>query len=310
MQFINYRFETAITYRLWNNEKAEMGKSWAKLNDDQILSTDESQAENPFLPRLRVAVAETAPWLMTASFSQNYNGNYDCGREGRIGVRRKNGINETVCFFGFAMAILKAVEEKLHFVGEVQISSDGKYGTYNEETGKADGVVGDLVDGEADLGIDLIEDKTRNKAIDFSTPYAITSIAIAYRQQSQYKESGIFGPFSPQLWLGVIGTIAVLVVIVWIWERFSPYGQYQVNKRTLEDSKAFGLDDSANYIMGTFFTGEIIDQKPRTFGSHVAIIVISFVSILVISAYSANLITFLVVLDDEPIVTGLSDPKV
>lgn len=232
-----------------------------------------------------------------------------------MGMRATGGINETVCFYGYAIDILKAVEEKLHFVGEVQISSDGKYGTYQADTGKADtgtanGIVGDLFDGKAELGIDLIEDKTRNKAVDFTTPYAITSIAIAYLQQTQYKEGGIFGPFSPELWLGIIGVIALLVVTVWFWERYSPYGQHQINKRTLENSKAFGLDDSANYVMGTFFTGEIIDQKPKTFGSHIAIIVISFVSILVISAYSANLITFLVVMDEEPLVSQLLDPKV
>ena len=51
-----------------------------------------------------------------------------------MGMRATGGINETVCFYGYAIDILKAVEEKLHFVGEVQISSDGKYGTYQADT--------------------------------------------------------------------------------------------------------------------------------------------------------------------------------
>ena len=275
------------------------------------MAFDFSQIQNPFLPKVRVAVADTPPWLSVTNFSQDYEGDTTpCGRDGLVGIRNINGTNETVCYYGFCIDVLKAIEEKLHFVGQVQFSSDGKYGTYHEELGKADGIVGDLASGRADLGIDLIEDKTRNRAIDFSNPYAITSIGIAYLQKMNYKESGIFRPFSPELWLGICGTIAVLVLIVWTWERISPYGQYHLNKRSLDDAKVFGLDDSANYIMGTFFTGEIIDQKPKTFGSHVAIIVISFVSILVIAAYSANLITFLVVLDEEPLVNGLLDPKV
>ena len=275
------------------------------------MAVDNSQTENPFLPRLRVAFSEQEPWLSVANLSQDYQGDITpCGRNGMVGVRNKNGTNETVCFYGFSIDILKAIEKKLLFVGEARFSSDGKYGTYYEATGKADGIVGDLASEKADLGIDLISDKTRNRAIDFTTPYVITSIAVAYLQKMQYKESGILRPFSLELWIGTIGTIAALVIIVWLWERISPYGQYQLNKRSLEESKAFGLDDSANYIMGTVFTGEIIDQKPNTLGSHVAIIIISFVSILIIAAYSANLITFLVVLDEEPLISGLLDQKV
>ena len=309
---ITFRFKAPITYKLWNNGKSKFGKSWFPINEKKSVSDiDESLLENPFLPRIRVAVAEAPPWLSMTNFSQDYQGDSTpCGRNGLVGFHNKSGSNAKVCYYGYAIDILKTIEEKLHFVGKIQLSSDGKYGTYDEETGKSDGIVGDLVNGKADLGVDLIAGKTRNKAISFTTPYAVTSMAIAYLQKASYKESGIFRPFSLELWIGVICTIVVLVIIVWLWERISPYAQYQVNRRSLETSKPFGLDDSANYIMGTFFTGEIIDQKPKTFGSHVAIIVFSFVSILVIAAYSANLITFLVVLDEEPLVSGLLDSKV
>eukprot|EP00795_Rhopilema_esculentum_P013271 gene13271-4104_t len=259
--------------------------------------------------RFRVAVAETAPWLMVAELYKLHESNLPCGKSGRLGLRPKLNNSEFVCFYGFAIDILKAVEERMKIVGIIKLSKDGKYGTIDPKTGLADGIVGEIAAGEADFGLDLIEDKTRNKVISFSSPYSVTSFAVAYLQQFSYKEADVFQPFSKQLWLTIVGTIALLVIIVWIWERISPYSQYQVNKRTTNESRAFGLDDSANYIMGTFFTGEIIDQKPKTFGSHVAIIVISFVSILVISAYSANLITFLVVLDEEPLITGLTDEK-
>ena len=268
------------------------------------------QGLNPLLRRFRVAVAESAPWLMVAELYQLHQSNLPCGKSGRLGLRPKLNNSELVCFYGFAIDILKVVEERMKIVGIIKLSKDGKYGTLNPKTGLADGIVGEIASGEADFALDLIEDKTRNKVISFSSPYSVTSFAVAYLQQFSYKEADVFQPFSKELWLTVVGTIALLVIIVWIWERISPYSQYQVNKRTINESRAFGLDDSANYIMGTFFTGEIIDQKPKTFGSHVAIIVISFVSILVISAYSANLITFLVVLDEEPLITGLTDEKV
>ena len=47
-----------------------------------------------------------------------------------------------------------------------------------------------------------------------------------------------------------------------------------------------------------------------TTGSHTIILAFSRVSIVIISAYSGNLITYLVVLDERPPVSGLFDPKV
>ena len=268
---------------------------------------NKTDLQNPFLPRLKVSFGIAEPWCVSAKLEEKFG---NCIPGGRKGGRFINGRYEPICLYGFSVDILKLLEERLGFVGILSLSTDEKFGTFYEENGTADGVIGDIINGKGDLGIDLIEHKTRSKVLDFTTPYLINSLELAYLQRPELKEAVIFGPFSPQLWLGILGTISILVLVFWMMERASPYGHHQRKKRIEEHSGKFGLVDSTNFIMGTFFTGEIIKEKPNTMANHIATIFVAIMSILIISAYSANLITFLVVVNETPIIYGLLDPKV
>ena len=281
------------------------GKRWKLVESFKI--GNRTDLQNPFLPRLNVSFAIADPWCMTAKVEDKFG---NCIPGGRKGRRLANGRYEPVCLYGFSIDILELLEERLGFVGILNLATDGKFGTIYEENGTADGVIGDILNGKGDLGIDLIELKIRNKVLDFTTPYLISSLVVAYLQQYELKEAVIFGPFSPQLWLGILGVILILVLTFWILEKASPYGHHQQKRRIEEHSGKFDLVDSTNFIMGTFFTGEIIKQKPNALVNRVITILVSILSILVVSAYSANLLTFLVVVDETPIVNGLLDPKV
>ena len=84
----------------------------------------------------------------------------------------------------------------------------------------------------------------------------------------------------------------------------------KLKKRSFDDIKDFGAFDSTTYVWGTLFSGEIIEKKPKSSGSHTIILAFSRVSVVIISAYYGNLITYLEVLDERPPVSGLFDPKV
>ena len=302
---MNYRSTDVKLYQLWIEHRKFLERSWKPVDSFDLNEVNEVHL--PSLPRMNVSIALADAWTMIAKWEHTLSG---CKPGGRKGTRVINGHREFVCFYGFSVDILQLLEERVGFVGVLKLSTDGKFGSYDEENGTMTGIIRDIVTGEGDLGIDLSEDKNRLKVLEFTTPYLIFSLEIAYLQQYKLKEALLFGPFSPQLWLGTIGAIVVLVVACWILERASPYGHYQVKKRTVKHSAKFDLVDSANFVMGTFFTGEIIKEKPGSFGNRVTAIMVSIVSILIISTYSANLITFLVVMDETPIVDGIFDPKV
>ena len=294
-------------------------KRWSSLDLSDLPPTNNAIELNreisvdPDLPVIRVSIANpTPPWIYFQETSKILNYGITCGRSGKVGYKTGNDSEEPVeiCAFGFAIDILNALERKLRFTSKIYVARDGLYGSYSEVSGKATGMIREILENKADIGIDLIENKGRNKAIEFSRPYHIDSIAMAYIKRESYAEAGVFGPFSTVLWLVTIGTIAVLAIFIWAFDRVSPYSQYQMNRRKAETGATTSFVECAIYVWGTIFTGEIIENKPKSFSSHVTTIFIAIMSILVISAYSGNLITYLVVLDETPLITGLYDEKV
>ena len=263
-------------------------------------------------PVIRVAIAHTtAPWVILEEASKINTDREACSRAGMLGEKYVNGTGiSKICAYGYAIDLLNLLKTKLLFVAVISTSRDGKYGSYDLETGESDGIVREVLENKADIGIDLAENKGRSKALWFSSPHLIGPIAFGYIQNSNFDESSIFGPFSKNLYIGIIGMIVGLVVVVFVTERVSPYGGNEIRKRSLVDMEDFGTLDSTTYVWGTLFTGEIIEKKPKSSGTRTMVLIFSCVSVVIISAYSGNLIAYLVVLDETPPVSGLLDPKV
>eukprot|EP00795_Rhopilema_esculentum_P013275 gene13275-4110_t len=262
-------------------------------------------------PVVRVAIGHTAaPWVIVEEVSKTHTDREACGRTGMLGEMHVNGTGTVkICAYGYTIDLLNLLKTKLLFEAVIFTSRDGKFGSYDLETGESDGIVREVLENKADIGIDLAENKERSKALWFSNPHIIAPMAIAYVERSSFDESSIFGPFSNNLYIGIIGMIVGLVMIVFVIERVSPYSGFQIKKRCLDDMEDFGTLDSATYVWGTLFTGEIIEKKPKSSGSRTMVLAFSFVSVVILSAYSGNLITYLVVLDERPPVSGLLDPK-
>ncbi|XP_065051639.1 glutamate [NMDA] receptor subunit 1-like isoform X3 [Rhopilema esculentum] len=292
------------------NAFGNMWKEDMEMYDYMVSMIINKQGLNPNAPKLRVSVVEFGQFVMVYKYNETSESNLPCQISGKLGIKRRpNASYELVCMNGFTIDILKELEAILGFVGIPMLTEDGKFGGYNSSTGETVGYIRDLVRNETDISIDLYLDKRRSQIIGFTAPYYIGSMGFAYMQKNQYEEAAVLKPFSRYLWLCFIGTMIVLIVVLWSLERVSPYSQHQINKRSLDDTKEFTFVDSVIYVWGTFFTGEIISNKAMAVGSRSIAIVVSFVSILVMSAYSANLISFLLVLDETPLVTGLLDEK-
>eukprot|EP00795_Rhopilema_esculentum_P013272 gene13272-4105_t len=263
-------------------------------------------------PVVRVAISHTAaPWVIVEEVNKTHTDREACGRTGMLGEKFVNGTDTVkICAYGYVIDLLNLLKTKLLFEAVISTSRDGKFGSYDIETGDSDGIVREVLENKADIGIDLTENKGRSTALWFSNPHLIAPISIAYIQGNSFDESSIFGPFSKNLYIGIIGMIVGLVVIVFVIERVSPYSGFQIRQRSFVDMEDFGAFDSTTYVWGTLFTGEIIEKKPKSSGSRTMVLAFSFVSVVIISAYSGNLITYLVVLDERPPVSGLLDPKI
>ncbi|XP_065052226.1 glutamate receptor ionotropic, NMDA 2B-like [Rhopilema esculentum] len=288
-------------------------QSWFTLNTLTMQPEEHSHSTSEDLqPVVRVAIAHTtAPWVIVEEVSKTHTDQAACGRTGMLGKKFVNGTGTVkICAYGYVIDLLNLLKTKLLFEAVISTSRDGKYGSYDLETGENDGIVREVLENKADIGIDLTENKGRSKALWFSNPHLIAPMAVAYIEKNSFDESSIFGPFSNNLYIGIIGMIVGLVVIVFVTEHVSPYSGFQMKKRCLVDMEDFGTLDSATYVWGTLFTGEIIEKKPKSSGSRTMVLAFSCASVVILSAYSGNLITYLVVLDERPPISGLLDPKI
>ncbi|XP_065051648.1 uncharacterized protein LOC135681232 isoform X2 [Rhopilema esculentum] len=252
-------------------------QSWFSLNaltmQPEKHSHSTSKGED-LQPVVRVAIGHTAaPWVIVEEVSKTHTDREACGRTGMLGEMHVNGTGTVkICAYGYTIDLLNLLKTKLLFEAVIFTSRDGKFGSYDLETGESDGIVREVLENKADIGIDLAENKERSKALWFSNPHIIAPMAIAYVERSSFDESSIFGPFSNNLYIGIIGMIVGLVMIVFVIERVSPYSGFQIKKRCLDDMEDFGTLDSATYVWGTLFTGEIIEKKPKSSGSRTMII--------------------------------------
>ena len=302
----------SMLFQLIHDTNAPNGMQWQQITSNQLAwnSLDVIDVPEQLQPKLRVGIANSwEPWVIIVPISRS-DGRYNCGLNGKLGYRYVNAsTNKTapMCVYGLDIDMLSYLEDKLGFLSEIVQSRDKLYGIYNEAENKATGVAGMILRNEADIGINFISSPSRRKILHLSTDWTNSKFGFAYVQKTTLGESGIFNPFSFLLWVAIIFGVLSLVVVIWCFEK--------IRRKIKTDSVASSESNvkfktNLTYMWGIFFGGEIIDDKPVSHGSHVAMILISFVSIMIVCAYSANLISFLVVLDETPIVTGLYDPKV
>ena len=263
-------------------------------------------------PTINVSIAgNTPPWVMYIDLKTTVDNTIICGRGGVKGTRVNGSQKIDICAYGFSIDILQSLQEHLNFNYKITVSRDGMYGIYDKETNTSSGIVREIIEKKADIALDLAETKARSHVLWFSKSYVISGIGLMYIKSDSFSNSGIFKPFDSHLWIVFLGSIVCIIVFIWGLERLSPYGRNRINQRAVcDDDRTFNIIDSANYVWGIYFTGEIIVEKPRSIGSRVIIIIISIASITIVASYSGNLITYLLVVDEASPINDLLDDRV
>ena len=295
---LNLHTNTWITAESPDNKKA------------QVLTTNAIDVASR--PTITVSIASnTPPWVMYIDLKKTVDDTIVCGREGMKGTRYNGSQRIEICVYGFSIDIFRSLQKQLNFNYRIIVSRDGTYGIYDKETNTSSGIVREIIEKKADIALDLTETKARSHVLWFSKSYVISGMGLLYIKAGSFSNSGIFKPFDSNLWYGFLGSVAFVILFIWILEIVSPYGRCRINQRAVcDDDRTFNIVDSANYVWGTYFTGEIIVEKPRSFGSRVTIIVISIVAVVIIASYSGNLITYLLVVDEASPIKGLLDERV
>ncbi|XP_071751353.2 putative glutamate receptor [Centroberyx gerrardi] len=125
---------------------------------------------------------------------------------------------------GFCMDLLSELAKKLGFKYKVHLVKDGSYGR-QDENGNWNGMIGEVVRGEADLAIaPLTLTAAREKAVGMTKPFMQTGISILLRKDIS-EAAGFFdflSPFSAETWVGILIAYLGTAACIFIVARLSP----------------------------------------------------------------------------------------
>jgi len=133
---------------------------------------------------LTVVMVESPPYLMRKEEHDPMKGNME--------------------FEGFGVDLVKVLEKQVKI--KVNIKVVDKYGS-TEPNGTWNGMVGELIDGKADMAIaDLTITESREKVIDFSMPFMEGGIQMLARKSEvvEVSQFSFLDPFTTDVWIVII----------------------------------------------------------------------------------------------------------
>lgn len=127
-------------------------------------------------------------------------------------------------FEGYIVDLINAIQDNLKFDYELQLVSDGQYGSLNESTMEWNGIMKQLLDGEVDFSVaDLTSSDERKSAVDFTTPFMQFGIGILYMkpQKTETDFLNFLSPFSLEIWFYIVIAYICFSVLIFVLFRIS-----------------------------------------------------------------------------------------
>ncbi|XP_055379345.1 glutamate receptor 3-like [Condylostylus longicornis] len=122
---------------------------------------------------------------------------------------------------GFLCDLIYVLSKQMKFNYSIYIASDNYYGSFDFKRNEWNGIIGEIVDGKADIGMaDLTVTSKRYEAIDFTIPYMQLGIsALIYNDpQPVPKLFSFLQPFNLEVWYFMIAaylaTLTILILLI------------------------------------------------------------------------------------------------
>ncbi|XP_069951037.1 glutamate receptor ionotropic, kainate 2 isoform X4 [Cherax quadricarinatus] len=257
----------------WTNQGgANYTRTWAELVDALELNLQNRT--------LIVSTAMTPPYTMLKESSEHLKGNDR--------------------YEGFCFDLIHEIALIRGFNYTFREVADGNYGSKDRNTGEWDGIVRELLDHKADLGIvDFTITYEREEAVDFSMPFMNLGISIIYKKP-QKKSPSLFSfmsPFSVDVWIYMATAYLGVSVLLFILARMTPEewtNPYPCVEEPEELENCFTLINSLWFVIATFLC-QGADIAPRAVSTRIVAGIWWFFTLIMISSYTANLAAFLTV---------------
>ncbi|KAF3705438.1 Glutamate receptor 1 [Channa argus] len=138
---------------------------------------------------------------------------------------------------GYCAELASEIAKHVGFTYRLELVRDGKYGAMNSDTKMWNGMVGELVYGQADVAVaPLTITLVREQVIDFTKPYMSLGISIMIKKPTKSKP-GVFSfldPLAYEIWMCIVFAYIGVSVVLFLVSRFSPY-EWQAEDSDDED---------------------------------------------------------------------------
>ncbi|CAN0390141.1 unnamed protein product [Lampetra fluviatilis] len=218
------------------------------------------------------------------------------------------------CCYGFCVDLLIKLANNLNFTYDVHLVHDGKFGTQervnNSNKKEWNGMMGELLMGQADTIVaPLTINNERAQYIEFSKPFKYQGLTILVKKEIPRSTLDSFmQPFQSTLWLLVGLSVHVVAVMLYLLDRFSPFGRFKVNSED-EEEDALTLSSAMWFSWGVLLNSGIGEGSPRSFSARILGMVWAGFAMIIVASYTANLAAFLVLDRPEALITGINDPR-
>lgn len=222
---------------------------------------------------------------------------------------------EVKCCSGYCMDMLYNISENCSFNFTVHLSQDGLFGSFerrnNSDTKEWNGMMGELIRGEADMIVaPLTINPERAASIDFTKPFKYQGLNILVKKtQKDSSLASFLQPFQDTLWILVGLSVHVVALVLYLLDRFSPFGRFKLAKSEDTEEDALNLSSAMWFSWGVLLNSGIGEGTPRSFSARVLGMVWAGFAMIIVASYTANLAAFLVLDRPEARISGIDDPR-
>ncbi|CAG0921507.1 unnamed protein product, partial [Notodromas monacha] len=228
----------------------------------------------------------------------------------------KYSFSQAHCCRGYCMDLLTELSKRINFTFELALGTDGSFGAfeYMNKTGKKEwtGLIGELVSERADMIVaPLTINPERAQVIDFSKPFKYQGITILEKKQPQAPSLVSFlQPFENALWILVMVSVHVVALVLYLLDRFSPFGRFRETDKPGTQEDALNLSSAIWFAWGVLLNSGIGEGTPRSFSGRVLGMVWAGFAMIIVASYTANLAAFLVLDRPKSSLSGINDARV
>ncbi|KAM6945698.1 glutamate receptor ionotropic, NMDA 3B [Aplochiton taeniatus] len=210
------------------------------------------------------------------------------------------------CCYGYCIDLLERLAEDLKFDFDLYIVGDGKYGAW--KGGRWTGLVGDLLNGAADMAVTSFSiNSVRSRVIDFTSPFFSTSLGILVRTRDTAAPIGAFmWPLHWSMWVGIFVALHLTALFLTLYEWKSPFGMTPQGRNRL---KVFSYSSALNLCYAILFGRTVSSKTPKCWTGRFLMNLWAIFCLLVLSSYTANLAAVMVGEKTFEELSGIHDAK-